>query len=128
MQCFSWLSIVSIEWQCVNCGASNDFYFYSTPYCLDPPVYTVNDRFAVIEGERLLINLTLDANPTPGQENFTWSFNGIELSQSGDLNFGLDFIDFGVVNRNEAGSYMVEATNLAGTGDAMFQLVVYCKY
>ena len=88
----------------------------------------MDDRFAVIEGERLLINLTLDANPIPGQGNFTWSFNGIELSQSGDLNFGLDFIDFGVVNRNEAGSYMVEATNLAGTGDAMFQLVVYCKY
>ena len=122
------MSIVSIEWQCVNCGASNDIYFYSTPYHLDPPVYTVNDRFAVIEGERLLINLTLDANPIPGQGNFTWSFNGIELSPTGDLNFGLDFIDFGVVNRNEAGSYMVEATNLAGTGDAMFQLVVYCKY
>ena len=105
----------------------NDFYFYSTPYHLDPPVYTVNDRFAVIEGERLLINLTLDANPIPGQGNFTWSFNGIDLSQTGDISFGVDFIDFGVVNRNEAGSYMVEATNLAGTGNAMFQLVVYCK-
>ena len=88
----------------------------------------MDDRFAVIEGERLFINLTLDANPIPGQGNFTWSFNGIQFSPTGDINFGLDFIDFGVVNRNEAGSYMVEATNLAGTGSAMFQLDVYCKY
>ena len=55
---------------------------------LDPPVYTVDDRFAVM----LFINLTLV---------FTWSFNGIQFSPTGDINFGLDFIDFGVVNRNE---------------------------
>ena len=124
MQCFSWTSIVSGPVY----NNFSDFYFYSTHYHLDPPVYTVDNRFAVIEGERLFINLTLDANPIPGQENFTWSFNGIELSPTGDLNFGLNFIDFGIVNRNEAGSYMVEATNLAGTGNAMFQLDVYCKW
>ena len=95
---------------------------------IDPPVYTVASRFAVIEGERLLINLTLDGNPIPREGNFTWSFNGIDLIRSGDVDFGVDFIDFGVVNRNEAGSYMVEATNLAGTGSATFELVVYCRF
>ncbi len=87
----------------------------------------VNATFETIEGEAVLIELQLDANPIPALDQFGWQFNGIELVSFGDVAVNLTYLDLGKVNRNEAGNYSVVANNIAGTGSANFQVIVYCK-
>ncbi len=87
----------------------------------------VNATFETIEGEAVLIELQLDANPIPALDQFGWQFNGIELVSSGDVAVNLTYLDLGEVNRNEAGNYFVNASNVAGTGSATFQIVVFCE-
>ena len=93
------------------------------------PEYTVNDTFTVIEGDSFRVDLGLTGNPLPGAPGtFQWFFNGQPLSQSGDLLLGVNSIDFGTANRAEAGTYSVSATNVAGTGTASFELMVFCEF
>ena len=100
------------------------FYFQTVG-----PEYTVNDTFSVIEGDSFRVDLGLTGNPLPGAPGtFQWFFNGQPLSQSGDLLLGVNSIDFGIANRAEAGTYSVSATNVAGTGTASFELIVFCEF
>ena len=92
--------------------------------CADAPVYTVNNSFTVQEGDQFAITLGLDAFPTPGPDNFTWFYNGQILPMMPGIMFGLDFIDIQVVTRLDSGTYRVVANNIAGSGEASFELIV----
>lgn len=79
------------------------------------------------EGEPLIITLGLDGNPLP-PDDFTWMFDGQPLQLGGNVAFlNETTIAFSSLSRNNAGSYSVSATNLAGVGSANFDLVVFCK-
>ena len=92
----------------------------------DPPVYTVDSRIAVVEGDLVRINLTLDANPDP--TSFTWTRDGVPFTPPPGGSVGVNFIDFGgPINRTAGGSYTVQSTNDAGTGNATFQLEILCE-
>ena len=71
------------------------------------------------------IDLILVGIPIPDQ--YTWSFNGVELLSSSEITLGIDFIQFSSLSRSNAGNYSVTATNLVGSGTGEFSLVVYCK-
>ncbi|XP_064396499.1 uncharacterized protein LOC135343434 [Halichondria panicea] len=91
---------------------------------IHPPVYTVDSRIAVVEGDLVRINLTLDANPDP--TSFTWTRDGVPFTPPPGGSVGVNFIDFGgPINRTAGGTYTVQSTNDAGTGNATFQLDIY---
>lgn len=88
----------------------------------------VNDAFTVIEGETLQILLNLTANPIPGAGMYSWSFNGDPLTSDSAVMVEVDSISFVTgVDRTRTGTYMVEATNLAGNDSASFTLEVFCE-
>ena len=93
--------------------------------CTDAPVYTVNNSFTVQEGDPFAITLGLDAFPFPGPDNFTWFFNGqmVTLVPPG-ITLGVDFIDIQMTTRLDSGTYRVVANNIAGSGEASFELIV----
>ena len=93
----------------------------------DPPEYTFMALYEGNEGDPLTITLGLDGNPLP-PDTFTWMFNGQPLQLGGNI-VTLDetTISFSSLNFNNAGTYSVSATNLAGLGSASFDLVVYSK-
>ena len=95
---------------------------------LDPPEYRVNDTFTVREGDLVMIVLDLDANPIPGDDNFTWSMNGRNLIPMPGLELGVSFIDLMMVTRLDEGNYTIVSTNIAGSGNASFQLFVERKH
>lgn len=79
------------------------------------------------EGDPLTITLGLDGNPLP-PDAFTWTFNGQLLQLGGNIiTLNENTIAFSSLNRDNAGSYGVSATNLAGQGSAAFDLAVFCK-
>ena len=80
-----------------------------------------------IEGNTFTINLGLDGNPLP-PDSFTWMFNGQPLQLGGNIAMlEENTITFSSLDRNDAGTYSVSATNLAGQGSATFDLAVLCK-
>ena len=88
----------------------------------------VGDFFEGNEGEPLDIFLTLDGFPLP-PDTFSWTFQGQPLMDTpGRVTTGVDFLQFSALNRDDRGTYMVTATNLAGSGSATFNLEVYCKW
>lgn len=93
-----------------------------------PPTYIADSPVNVIEGEaNFRINVSLEANPIPPEGNFTWTFNGDELFLSSELDFGVDFIEFGLVSRDDNGTYEITGENLAGFGSETIDLNVLCK-
>ncbi len=97
-------------------------------YFADSPVYTVEPIFSLVEGStNTRINLILDANPIPPIGNFTWFFNDEELFEDGNINFGVDYIEIGMLSSPLNGTYQVVGENTAGTGRATFQINVICK-
>ena len=90
-------------------------------------MYTVNATWEINEGQTLRIDLVLDANPIPNLNDFRWEYNGVTLVSTSEISFNLTYLDLGVVDRSEAGIYFVEAENVAGTGNATFEVIVYCK-
>ena len=90
-------------------------------------MYTVDPRFEGNEGESLSIILGLDANPDPGPGMFTWYFNGQQLSQTTEISFNVSAISFSPLRREYGGMYLVVASNRAGSGNATFEVEVFCK-
>ncbi len=89
-------------------------------------MYTVEDRIVVFEGDPVRITLTLDAKPDPS--SFTWTRDGAPFTPPPEWSLGVDFIDFGgSIDKSAGGNYSIESTNDAGTGNATFQLDVYCE-
>ncbi len=86
----------------------------------------MNPSFAENEGQFLVIILGLDANPDPGM--FQWYFNGQPLNQTSEISFNVSAIVFNPLRREYGGTYTVEASNLAGSGNASFEVEVYCKF
>ncbi len=89
-------------------------------------MYTVDPSFAENEGQPLFIFLDLDAKPD--QEMFQWYFNGQPLNQTSEISFSDSAIAFLPLRREYRGTYTVEASNLAGSGNASFEVEVYCKF
>ena len=102
--------------------------FVCVSLLVDPPEYRVNDTFIVREGDLFMITLELDANPIPGDDNFTWSLNGRNLIPMPGLVLGVSFIDLTMVTRLDEGNYTIVSTNIAGSGNASFQLFVERKH
>ena len=96
----------------------------------DPPGYNIAPSFTVNEGGVFnLSSLNLDANPVPGDGNFSWTFNGQPLmGQPGVIELGVNSILLGSVLRSQSGVYMITSSNSAGTGQASFALNVNCKW
>lgn len=94
----------------------------------DPPEYIVDPSFTVNEGDAFnLQTLNLDANPIPGDGNFTWAFNGQPLVEQSGINLGVNSILLDPVSRSQAGVYMITSFNRAGSGQESFALNVNCK-
>ena len=116
-------------------SVSEDYYhwllfnhFCETLCLSDQPEYTVDPSFTVNEGNSFnLSTLNLDANPTPGAGNFTWTFNDQPLVEQPGVELGVNSLLINSVLRNQSGVYMIESFNRAGSGDASFALNVNCK-
>ena len=95
----------------------------------DPPEYNVAPSFTVNEDDIFnLSTLNLDANPVPGDGNFSWTFNGQPLmGQPGLIELGVNSIVLSSVLRSQSGVYMITSSNRAGTGQTSFALNVNCK-
>jgi hypothetical protein len=94
-------------------------------------MYTVDQVITAFEGNTSFrVNLGLEALPIPPDGNFTWTSGGVVLtSGEGGVTLGVDFIEFDFIDRSLDGTtYEVEGENLAGIGDATFQLSVQCKF
>ena len=91
----------------------------------DQPVYIVNDTFTFTEGDRVRIELQLDANPLP--IIFEWFFNGLPLPLMPGLDLGRDVIDISIATILDTGNYTVTSTNAAGSGSGNFMLVIESK-
>ncbi len=89
-------------------------------------MYTVNPSYAGNEGQTLVIILGLEHNPD--SEMFQWYFNGQPLNQTFEISFSVSAIAFLPLSREYRGTYTVEANNLAGSGNASFEVEVYCKF
>ena len=96
----------------------------------DPPGYNIAPSFTVNEGSVFnLSSLNLDANPLPGDGNFSWTFNGQPLvGQPGVIELGVNSILLRSVLRSQSGVYMITSSNSAGAGQASFALNVNCKW
>ena len=101
---------------------------YSFSY-IDAPEYSGRAEYQVNEGARdFRIQLTLDSSPIPSGGNFSWFFNDQLLTDGQDgVVLGVNFIQIGSVSRGNAGSYRVLSSNIAGSSEFIFQLVVNCK-
>ncbi len=94
---------------------------------VDPPVITVNNTFTVLEGEVFDLTLLVDSLPVLTDDNVTWFFNNQVIPGMMGISFGADFIRIDMVTRLDGGTYRVEGTNVAGTGEASFSLQVVGK-
>ena len=96
----------------------------------DSPEYNIDPSFTVNEGNAFnLSTLNLDANPIPGNGNFSWTFNGQPLrGQPGAIELGVNSILLNPVSRNQSGVYMITSSNRAGSGQGSFALNVNCKH
>lgn len=100
---------------------------YKLPHVLtDGPIYTVSSLFERNEGEMLRVDLNIEGFPLP-PDTFFWTFNGQPLTQSGSVTLGADFIEFSSLQRGDQGLYTVTAMTLAGSGNASFELEVFCE-
>ena len=97
--------------------------------CTDPPEYNIDPSFTINEGDSFnLSTLNLDANPIPGEGNFSWTFNGQPLmEQPGSIELGVNSIVLNPVLRNQSGVYMITSFNRAGSGQTSFALNINCK-
>ncbi len=78
------------------------------------------------EGSNLSVVLVVDANPSP--DNFTWLKDEEELTMDGRVSFDVTSINITGLIREDAGTYAVRATNIAGTGPQQsFEVDVLCK-
>ena len=94
----------------------------------DAPSYKGNTTYAVVEGlSNYTVMLQLSANPFP-KSNFSWFFNGDLLTEVGNgIGLAVDSVAFRIIDRNQAGTYRVQSSNLIGSGEFTFQFIVYCK-
>lgn len=84
---------------------------------------------AAIEGQRLRVELQLNALPPP--TSFAWLFsNGGDepLVIGGNIvDVGASFIEFLPVTRADAGTYSVTSSNFGGSGTFVLTVEVYCE-
>ena len=95
-----------------------------------PPTYDIEPSFTVNEGSIFdLSTLNLDANPIPGDGNYSWTFNGqpLQTGQPG-IDLGVNSFLLDPVSRTQSGVYMIMSVNRAGSGQASFALNIDCKY
>ena len=94
------------------------------------PEYNVDSSFTVNEGNIFnLSTLNLDANPIPGDGNYSWTFDGQPLAeQPPGVELSVDSFVLNPVMRSQSGVYMITSFNRAGSGQASFALNVNCKY
>ena len=92
----------------------------------DAPIYTVTNLFEANEGDTLTINLGLDGFPLP-PSSFSWMFDNQPLAGDSRIILGVDSIEFSPTQRGDTGSYIVTATNIAGSGSGSFNVEVYCE-
>ncbi len=78
----------------------------------------------VAEGDPLDVTLVVDSFPPLTGDNVTWFFNNQPLSMLDGITFNEEFIRINMVTRMDEGTYRVEGTNIAGTGEASFELQV----
>lgn len=102
-----------------------------SPYALSTvaPVYGGSSFHEGTEGERLRVELQLQALPQP--TSFVWlSSNGgnSPLVVGGNIvDLGASYIEFYPVTRTDAGTYNVTSSNYAGTASFVFTVEVYCE-
>lgn len=94
----------------------------------DSPQYTVNDTFSVVEGEPFFLELTLQGNPLPTDNDTDWFLNGRLLFPLAGIDFGADFISLQIATRLDQGNYIVTTSNRIGSANASFQLLVESNY
>lgn len=84
----------------------------------------VADSFTVMEGEMLSIPLGLTGNPLPLEDDVTFFLDGRQIFEMPGIQLAPDVITIEMVTRMDEGEYMVNASNVAGVGNATFQLIV----
>jgi hypothetical protein len=85
----------------------------------------VGGPFTVSVGQMFTIQLNLTGNPLPTDDNATFFFNGNILDGNlPGIDLGADFFSIMMVTPMDNGTYMVSASNTAGVGSAIFELIV----
>ena len=94
----------------------------------DPPEYNISQSFTINEGDTFnLSTLNLDANPIPGDGNYSWTFNGQPLMSGPGIELGVNSFLLSPVFRNQSGVYTITSFNRAGSGETSFALNVNCE-
>ena len=99
-------------------------------FASDKPCYNTNTTvFYAYNGTDGGESYTLSLDSSPYPVDFEWSYNGTVISDPTERGVILSAngIMFGTVLIADQGNYSVEATNLVGSGNASFELIVYCE-
>ena len=91
-------------------------------------MYSGEAALEEIEGRDLNVMLGLAGSPIPLDSSVEWTFNGQPLASGGRISLGLMSIEFGPVDRADAGIYTVTSSNVAGNDTFEFSLSVLCEF
>lgn len=101
-------------------------------YLLDPPKFVTPPSYTAVGNEGEPIQIALQANANPMSISYTWTKDGVPLSNSA-ANVERIVADGAVLNitrltRNDAGIYTCEAVNSQGSATINITVIVECKY
>ena len=89
------------------------------------PVISSVEVNPINEGMSLTIPLTIMANPSP---SLVWTLNGQPVDTERGITLSLTSIMFMSVSKQDAGIYIINATNSVGSVTVNFTLDVQCKF
>ena len=95
----------------------------------DKPIFSNpdDDELIGMEGEPYVISVSAKANPD--QINYTWTRDGLPLNNDNKrITASSSTLNITKLVRNDAGTYICEASNKMGTTYYQLNLTVQCEY
>ena len=100
-----------------------DLFFHSS----DSPVITVPSQLGGYLMEELIVNISIEANPT--QYTVQWLKNGKKLKSGDGVNVDKNVLTFCNLTNSDAGNYTITADNGIGKpSKRVFELIAFGKF
>lgn len=95
---------------------------------LDMPEYDFSESsYTAIENEPFIVSALVSSNPPVLDSDTVWTRNGMIITESSRVQLNSTTINILNVSREDSGQYVVEGSNTVGSGNASFDLEVFCK-